>query len=624
MSHTIIRIDSAPIRMNVSSAPVRLDLLAAQGPAGPAGPAGPNVVNASTTSNGTASLSVSSLTTVIGSVSGILNVPTATTATSTLQVASTAFVQQELAAGTAVAKNLGFLAHNGSGVTIAKGSIVYINGAVSGVPRITKAQANNETNSARTIGFVKADIVNGANGFVITEGELLNVSTADSIDIIGPGIQLYLSPTTPGAFTRTKPSAPYHLVYVGVVVTASTGANLDGKILVGIQNGYELNEIHDVAISSPAAKQVIKRNAGSTLWINEAIAASDVTGLGTLATQSGTFSGTSSGTNTGDQDLSNLLSRRTYLEVNGTTPLFGPLLVDQDYLTNGRRVWLDGSGGSLLWDGFNWVLELDSGGVVYQATKASSSYEPWLLTGWTVVVGSGQPTFDADPFITNSADPLGSGVSLALYLPADTNGGFLTAGTGGTLPITRGGTGATTAGLARTALGSGATGDPLFTAASASAARTILEINRTRVTQALDLPVLSLTTPVATDLQLTLTGGVDYLIRGVFDMVSGTQAAGQKLEMYTSQDVSEPFGTSSGVALGTLSSAQSLGGVALASLRRANFWTYTGASLTRRVQFEIVIKLVSTGVISIAFAQVASGATASVFKAGSFLTAEIL
>jgi hypothetical protein len=36
-------------------------------------------------------------------------------------------------------------------------------------------------------------------------------------------------------------------------------------------------------------------------------------GLGTLATQSGTFSGTSSGTNTGDQDLSGLLVKASNL-----------------------------------------------------------------------------------------------------------------------------------------------------------------------------------------------------------------------------------------------------------------------------------------------------------------------
>ena len=253
-----------------------------QGPAGPAGTAGPSSVTSATTSDGTANLSLAAAT-----VSGTLTAPTAATTTSTTQVATTAFVQQELASGVAVAKNLEFLAHNGSGSTIAKGSIVYINGAVGGVPRITKSQANNDTNSARTIGFVKADIANGANGFVIIEGELLNVSTADSSGIIGAGIQLYLSPTTPGAFTRTKPSAPNHLVYVGVVVTASTGANLDGKILVGIQNGYELNEIHDVSITAPvAAKQVIKRNAGNTLWVNEAIVSADVSDATDAATPS--------------------------------------------------------------------------------------------------------------------------------------------------------------------------------------------------------------------------------------------------------------------------------------------------------------------------------------------------
>jgi hypothetical protein len=202
--------------------------------------------------------------------------PTAATTTSTTQLATTAFVQQELASGVAVAKNLEFLAHNGTGVTITKGSIVYINGAVSGNPRITPAQANNDTNSARTIGFAKADIANGANGFVIMEGELENVRTADADGIIGAGNQIYLSPTTPGAFTRTKPSAPNHLVYVGVVTRASTSTNLDGRILVGIQNGYELDELHDVAISSPAAKQVVKRNAGNTLWVNEAIVSADV------------------------------------------------------------------------------------------------------------------------------------------------------------------------------------------------------------------------------------------------------------------------------------------------------------------------------------------------------------
>ena len=273
LTQQTVTVTGNPVENNVT-----VTVSNARGPAGTGG--GSNSVTSATTSDGTANLSLAAAT-----VSGTLTAPTAATTTSTTQVATTAFVQQELASGVAVAKNLEFLAHNGSDATMAKGSIVYINGAVGGVPRINKAQGNNDTNSARTIGLVKADIAEGENGFVIIEGELQNVSTADSSGIIGAGIQLYLSPTIPGAFTRTKPSAPNHLVYVGVVVTASTGANLDGKILVGIQNGYELNEIHDVSISAPvAAGQVIKRNAGNTLWINSAIVSADVSDATDAAT----------------------------------------------------------------------------------------------------------------------------------------------------------------------------------------------------------------------------------------------------------------------------------------------------------------------------------------------------
>jgi hypothetical protein len=238
-------------------------------------------------------------------LTGTPTAPTAATTTSTTQVATTAFVQQELASGVAVAKNLEFLARNQSGATITKGSIVYINGATGNKPLITLAQANSDENSAQTIGFAKTDIANNGTGFVIVRGELESVKTFGATE----GQQLYLSPTTAGEFTTTKPSAPNHLVYVGIVIAASTGASFNGIILVAIQNGYELNEIHDVAISSPAAGQVIKRNAGNTLWINESIISTDVSdstatgrSLMTAATQAaanqvlGMLSATATGT----------------------------------------------------------------------------------------------------------------------------------------------------------------------------------------------------------------------------------------------------------------------------------------------------------------------------------------
>ena len=55
-----------------------------------------------------------------------------------------------------------------------------------------------------------------------------------------------------------------------------------------------------------------------------AIAAGDVSGLGTLATQSGTFSGTSSGTNTGDQT--------SIVGITGTKAQFDTAVTDGNFL----------------------------------------------------------------------------------------------------------------------------------------------------------------------------------------------------------------------------------------------------------------------------------------------------
>lgn len=183
------------------------------------------------------------------------------TLTSTTSLATTAFVQQELAAGTAVAKNLEVLVRNQSGTSIPAGSIVYISGATGNLPLITLAQANNDQNSAQTMGFVKSEIANNGTGYVIVRGELENIDTS----ALTEGVQLYLSPTTAGTWTTTKPSAPQHMVYVGIVVRSHPTL---GVILVAVQNGLELEELHNVAITSPTNGQVLKYDSAQSLWVN--------------------------------------------------------------------------------------------------------------------------------------------------------------------------------------------------------------------------------------------------------------------------------------------------------------------------------------------------------------------
>ena len=217
---------------------------------------------------------------------GTPSLPTGTTGvtqptlTSTTSLATTAFVQQELAAGTANARNLEVLVRNQSGSTIPAGSIVYISGATGNKPLITLAQANNDANSAQTMGFVKTAIANNGTGFVIVRGIIENLDTS----ALTEGVQLYLSPTTPGAWTTTKPVAPQHMVYVGICIRSHPTL---GTILVAVQNGLELEELHDVLIVSPTNGQVLKYDSVSGLWKN----GTDVGGVawggitGTLSSQ---------------------------------------------------------------------------------------------------------------------------------------------------------------------------------------------------------------------------------------------------------------------------------------------------------------------------------------------------
>ena len=192
--------------------------------------------------------------------------PTAALADNDTSIATTAFVQQELLSGTANARNLEVYVRNQTGSTIPAGSIVYINGATGNRPTITLAQANNDANSAQTFGFTKTAIANNGFGFVIVRGECENLNTS----ALTEGVQLYLSPTTAGAYTTTKPSAPQHLVYVGICVRAHP---TQGVILVAVQNGYELPELHDVSITSVANNDLLAYESSTDLWKNKTFSA---------------------------------------------------------------------------------------------------------------------------------------------------------------------------------------------------------------------------------------------------------------------------------------------------------------------------------------------------------------
>jgi len=149
--------------------------------------------------------------------------------------------------------------YNSTGATLTKGTVVYINGGQGNLPTVTKAIATGDATSAQTYGVVQSDITNMNNGFVVAMGSLTDLDT----QIYPVGTQLYLSGTTAGAWTSTKPYAPIHLVYVGIVVRSHP---TQGVVEIRIQNGYELDELHDVSAQNPTNGDILQYVAATDLW----------------------------------------------------------------------------------------------------------------------------------------------------------------------------------------------------------------------------------------------------------------------------------------------------------------------------------------------------------------------
>jgi hypothetical protein len=156
--------------------------------------------------------------------------------------------------------------YNGSGAAMTKGQVVYIVGAQGNRLDVRLARANVEATSANTIGFVAEAIANGAEGWIQTTGPLPKLDTST----LTAGQVLYLSPTTAGAYTTTKPQAPDQLVVVGFVERVSATV---GTIYIKVNNGYELDELHDVQITTPTSGNTLIYNATTGVWRNANITA---------------------------------------------------------------------------------------------------------------------------------------------------------------------------------------------------------------------------------------------------------------------------------------------------------------------------------------------------------------
>lgn len=144
-------------------------------------------------------------------------------------------------------------------------------GAVGQRLAVVLAKGDADLDSVTTLGIVTETIANNQEGFVTVFGNINEINTTGSLqgETWVDGDVLYLSPTTAGSLTKVKPTAPNHTVTMGYVVYAHA---VHGKIFVKVDNGYELEELHDVLPTPYINNGVLYRDTTANLWKSATIA----------------------------------------------------------------------------------------------------------------------------------------------------------------------------------------------------------------------------------------------------------------------------------------------------------------------------------------------------------------
>ncbi len=147
---------------------------------------------------------------------------------------------------------------NKSGTTLTKGKVVHISGSTAtDIPEVNVADWLNNNLSANTLGLTLDSIPPNSSSYVILQG-VMEYDTHN----LSNGAILYLSSS--GNITAQQPSAPFHLVTLGQVIKVAN----EGYIYVSVNNGHELDQLHDVEITSKTNGDLLVWNDTSDVWEN--------------------------------------------------------------------------------------------------------------------------------------------------------------------------------------------------------------------------------------------------------------------------------------------------------------------------------------------------------------------
>jgi hypothetical protein len=259
------------------------------------------------------------------------------------------------------------------------GKVVYITGSSGDNKKVLYARANSEATSANTLGLMTETVTGGNKGFCTTFGLVRNINTSNLTE----GGAVWLSKDTAGAMTAVRPEAPNHGVFIGFCVRkhASTGV-----IFVNVQNGYELNELHNVHVPSPSNNQALVYKSGNSRW--EAMT------IDTSSTNEGKLQGFKP-------------SNNLYYDINTNTSGGTPIT-----LYRGTGIGFDGTGGSP-----------DGGSLTINNTGDLSEFNEGTLG-----VGAGSSTTAVISSNTSGANgvTIAAGNGMSISETTSSNGGTIT------------------------------------------------------------------------------------------------------------------------------------------------------------------------------------------------------
>jgi hypothetical protein len=157
---------------------------------------------------------------------------------------------------------------NNTGSTLPKGTVVGFAGAsANNTLIVTKYLADGATPTLYILGVMAHDLPdNGTVGYCTVWGHISGVNTSS----FSLGDVLYASPTTAGALTKTKPTAPDNVVPVAAVIKVGT---TDGELFVRptIEQQYYNGQFTKNTTITPAAANTAYALAWDTTVITEGI-----------------------------------------------------------------------------------------------------------------------------------------------------------------------------------------------------------------------------------------------------------------------------------------------------------------------------------------------------------------